>query len=114
LDVLNRDDPPRLLVPSFGAHFRHSCESRQGRSTSFELKEQYELNPDIWVCYCSVVEAHGPSFPHDDCQGGRPLCQAGILAWIWKEGKCACGLTARSRQGFIAVAAERPPLRRAA
>jgi len=114
LDSLNETEPPVLLVLPFGRHFRHECSSRGGRSTSFELKEHYDLNPDIWVCYCSMLGEHSGSFPHWDCQGGRVLAASGIIAWIWKEGKCACGLTARSHAGFVVDARERPPLGRTA
>lgn len=114
LDALNAAEPPALLVPPFGRHFRHECSARGGRSTSFELKENYDPNKDIWVCYCSAIAVHGPSFPHDGCQGGRVLAVAGVIAWIWKEGKCACGLTARSKTGFVVDARERPALGRTA
>lgn len=28
---------------------------------------------ELWVCYCGAVPPLGPDFPHDDCDGGRPL-----------------------------------------
>jgi hypothetical protein len=84
LQALNAENPPGELVPPFGRHFRHNCAARQGRSTSFELKERYDRCPDA------------------------------PLGWIWKEGKCACGLTARSSDGYVVDARERPPLGRTA
>jgi len=29
--------------------------------------------PGLWVCYCGEVAPWSWSFPHWDCQGGRPL-----------------------------------------
>lgn len=115
LDALNNSDPPALLVLPFGRHFRHNCEARGNRSISFETKEQYDTNAgDIWVCSCHAIGNHGSDFPHDDCQGGRVLAVAGTFAWIWKQGKCTCGLTARSREGYVEDARTRPPLGRTA
>lgn len=102
LDELNATDPPALLVPPFGRHFRHNCASRDGRSTSFELKERYVPNPAIVT-------------PDIAFQAGAKMevfLAAGVLAWIYKEGRCHCGLTARSLQGFYVDARERPPLGR--
>ena len=28
---------------------------------------------ELWVCYCGAVAPWGWSFPHWDCQGGRPV-----------------------------------------
>jgi hypothetical protein len=84
LSELNKTSPPDLPVLAVTRHTRHNCSARGGLSKSFELREHYDLSPD------------------------------GILAWIWKEGKCACGMTGRSVDGYIVDARTRPPLGRTA
>lgn len=90
LTALNTDSPPDLSVPCVVRHVRHECAARGGVSKSFEFKEQYELNPEL------------------------PGLAAGTIAWVWTQGKCACGTTGRSIDGRIVIVAERPPLRRTA
>ena len=111
LATLNETEPPGILVTSVLHYVRHNCPSRGGVSTALELKEHYELNPEYWVCYCSVVEPFVPYvFPHRDCDGGKPVTEPGRFGYIWKQGRCpACQLTARSRDGRFVITAERPP-----
>lgn len=102
---LNTVDPPGLLVQPFGRFLRHECALRAGVSRSLELREVREVNPELWGCYCSAIEPFVKySFPHEDCQGGGKLCDAGKAEWVWKQGKCQCGMTARSVTGFVEVA----------
>ena len=119
LEKSHEDDPPTFVPPPWLRHYRHNCELRGGRSTSMELKEKYVLSPELWVCYCSAVgelekdyspDAHGCGFPHDDCDGGKVAAVKGRFAFIFKEGRCGCGATARSRAGRLVDAYERPPL----
>lgn len=114
LEASHQDMPPDFIPPPWIKHWRHNCPKRQGRSTSLELKEKYWTSPRIGVCYCSTVApwtAPEGDFPHEDCQGGRDLTEAGFFAFIFKEGKCGgCGMTARSRAGRLVVAKDRPPL----
>lgn len=39
-----------------------------------------EPAPGLWVCYCGAVSPWSWSFPHWDCQGGRPLSAEEIAA----------------------------------
>jgi hypothetical protein len=82
LDRLNAEDPPGLLLLALQHHVRHECPAVAGRSVSMELKERYEAHPELPV------------------------------AWIWKEGRCRCGLLGRSRDGYVVDSRDRPPLRR--
>ena len=34
----------------------------------------------LWVCYCGEVAPLGDTFPHRDCDGGRPLRPEEIAA----------------------------------
>ncbi len=43
-----------------------------------------EPAPGLWVCYCGEVALWNWSFPHWDCQGGRPLSPEEIAA---REGR---------------------------
>lgn len=110
LTISHETDPPTFAPPPWLRHYRHNCPLRGDRSTSLELKEVYVLSPELWVCYCSTVEALSDSFPHRDCDGGRVLAEKGRLAFIFKEGKCGCGATARSRVGRLVDAWDRPPI----
>jgi hypothetical protein len=31
------------------------------------------MRTELWICYCSVEAERSEYFPHDDCDGGRPL-----------------------------------------
>jgi hypothetical protein len=110
LAVVNAADPPSVSVPWVLRHVRHNCASRDGLSVSFEAREVYVLSPEIWVCYCSAAGLLGDSFPHDDCQGGVVAAAEGRFAYIYKEGRCTCGVTGRSPSGHVADAYERLPI----
>ncbi len=119
LEKSHETNPPTFVPPPWLHHYRHNCDLRGGRSTSMELKEMYWHSPEMLVCYCSAIgeldkdwspDAHGCGFPHDDCQGGRVAVVEGRFAFIFKEGRCGCGATARSRAGRLVDAWERPPL----
>jgi hypothetical protein len=100
-----------ILVPVWVHHYRHECEARRRLSWTLPLVEHYIRSPEYWVCYCSAVGLLGESFPHDDCQGGKVTAEAGLFAYHWRQGRCrGCGVTARSREGALVFAAERPPL----
>ncbi len=103
-------DPPTFVPLPWLRHYRHNCPLRNDRSTSLELKEVYVLSPELWVCYCSALGEHSDSFPHRDCQGGKVAAEKGRFAFIYKEGKCGCGATARSTAGRLVDARERPPI----
>jgi hypothetical protein len=109
LKILNAMQPPGIVVHYWGPrHYRHECLARGGRSVSFDIREVYILSPQLWVCYCSSVLER----PHDDCQGAVKV-EAGRFGFFYREGKCACGITARSLDGLLVDAYERPPLARA-
>jgi hypothetical protein len=100
--------PPDIVVRYFGPrHYRHECPARGGRSVSFDIREVYILSPQLWVCYCSSVLER----PHGDCQGAVKV-EAGRFGFFYREGKCACDITARSLDGLLVDAYERPPLGR--
>jgi hypothetical protein len=116
---LHESDPPDLIPPPWVAHFRHNCEARGGRSTSFRLSEIYEHSPRYALCYCGEVleypETDDIWKPHPlqdhDCGPGE-LIQAGRLGFFYKQGKCSCGIIGRSRAGVLVDAWARPPLGR--
>lgn len=114
LDRLNELSPPHIVVPLFcGKHYRHECIARDGRSTSFEVYEIYHYCPELWICYCSAIGQLVPgSFPHRDCDGGKLILGSRRLGFIYREGKCVCGLVARSADGRVVDAQARPPIGR--
>lgn len=110
LELSHESSPPTFAPPPWLRYFRHNCEKRGGRSTALDLKEIYEWSPRMWVCYCSVVGPIADDFPHRDCDGGKELSVAGRFGFIYKEGRCSCGATARSKAGRLVDAYERPPV----
>jgi len=114
LDALNAAEPPGGNGDPLHRVDRHGCRARGGASVGITLREHYETSPEYWVCYCGVIEPRGEFrvFPHDDCDGGKVAAAAGLLAWIWKDGRCLdpdCGLVLRSTRGRLVLAASRPP-----
>ena len=120
LEKSHETDPPTFVPLPWLHHYRHNCELRQGRSTSLQLKEMWWTSPELWVCYCSAIGelnkdwspdySHRCGFPHECCDGGKVAAVEGRFAFIFKEGRCSCGATARSRAGRLVDAYERPPL----
>lgn len=39
-----------------------------------------EADPELWVCYCGQRAPRSEWFPHEDCDGGRPLAADEITA----------------------------------
>jgi hypothetical protein len=113
LDELNAARPPGGHALPLWRVVRHQCPSRGGASVGIELHEHYEASPELWVCYCGVIQPFVRYvFPHEDCQGGKPAAAEGLLAFVWKDGRCAdCGLVVRSARGQLVLAADRPPER---
>jgi hypothetical protein len=110
LAELNAGDPPGMVVPWVLHHVRHDCVARGGVSTSFEAREVYVPNPELWVCYCSAIRPFvSGSFPHEDCQGGKLALAGGRIAYVYREGRCACTLLGRSEVGDVVDATDRPP-----
>jgi hypothetical protein len=33
----------------------------------------------LWVCYCGMIAQWSGSFPHWDCDGGRPLTEEELM-----------------------------------
>jgi len=113
LDEINRAEPPGIDALPVWEVVRHDCPLAGGASTGIELREHRETSPLYWACYCSVIEPFVQYvFPHDDCQGGKEALAEGALAFVWKEGRCRCGMLARSMRGMHAEAADWPPGRR--
>lgn len=112
LDELNEIAPPGAGGHPLLRVIRHPCEHRGGASVGIELREHYQVSPELWVCACGRVEPKGEfrDFPHDGCDGGKLAAAEGLFCWIWKEGRCNyCGLVLRSLHGLIDLAASRPP-----
>jgi hypothetical protein len=106
----NQTSPPGMYVMALWRVPRHDCPVAGGTSTGTTLRERYDLSPEYRVCYCSMVGATARYFPHDDCDGSKVAAPAGLFAFVWKEGRCSgCGLTSRSGDGLVVLAADRPP-----
>jgi len=84
LAQINADSPPSVMVLPVLRNYRHECARRGGQSTSVLLKEVYRLSP------------------------------CGRFAFIYREGRCGCGFTARClpARARLVLASERPPLGR--
>jgi len=112
LDAINAADPPGGNASPLWRVVRHPCEAHGGGSTGIELREHYLLIPRYAVCYCSRIGPVTDDFPHQDCGASSVMSEEGLLAWIWKDGRCDdCGLAVRSRRGRVVLAALRPPER---
>jgi hypothetical protein len=114
LDALNASEPPGGDADPLLRVVRHPCAARGGASIGIALRQHYQASPELWVCYCGVIEPKGEFrvFPHDDCDGGKIAAADGLLCFIWKDGRCPeCRLVLRSARGIIDLAARRPPER---
>lgn len=110
LDEVNLADPPGLDALAVWEVARHDCPLAGGASIGIELRERYEPSPEYWACYCGAVGEFIPHvFPHKDCDGGKTALAPGALVFVWKEGRCPCGMVARSLRGMHAQAADWPP-----
>jgi hypothetical protein len=113
LGELNRQEPPGGEADPLHRTVRHACPAHDGASIGIELTEHREASPLYWVCYCSLVAEYIQYvFPHEDCQGGVPAAGAGLLSFVWKDGRCPdCGLVLRSSRGRVALTADLQPLK---
>ena len=99
-------------------HYRHECEARGGQSTSFEMREVYIPSPGYFACSCgelvsaaeTVLAASVQHQPGPGCQ--LTEVEPGRLAFVYREGRCTCGLTGRSHDNRVVDARERAPLGR--
>ncbi len=115
LDELNRDEPPGGEADPLHRTVRHACPEHGGASIGIELREHRELNGLYRVCYCgrvALVTAPGGDFPHENCGASKIAAEAGLLTFVWKDGRCPdCGLVLRSSRGRVALTADLPPLK---
>jgi hypothetical protein len=113
LDDRNATVPPGGEADPLHRVDRHACPAQGGASVGIELTEHREASPLYWVCYCSLVAEYIQYvFPHEDCQGGVPAAGAGLLTFVWKDGRCPdCGLVLRSSRGRVALTADLQPLK---
>jgi hypothetical protein len=116
LDRQNQEAPPDVFPPPQLHHYRHECPARGGTSTSFDMREVYITSPRYDVCTCGEAVS-APEASAGACHHPRPGCRrtevpAGRLGFIYRAGKCGCGLTGRSRSGRVVDAQERPPMGR--
>lgn len=115
LDAMNRDRPPGGEADPLHRTVRHVCPGQGGASIGIELREHRQLNEPYRVCYCgrvALVTAPEGDFPHEDCGASKVALEAGLLAFIWKDGRCPdCGLVLRSSRGRVALTADLQPLK---
>jgi hypothetical protein len=114
LDEQNEQHPAGGIALPFHRVLRHECPWQRNASVGIVLHETYELSPEYWACYCGeVAPGPGGSFPHDDCDGGRVVAEAGLFGFYYKHGTCPqCGLILRSVRGQLVLGAARPPAER--
>jgi hypothetical protein len=109
---LAEETPEADFCPPYIVWYRHDCRERNQQGTwAMFLRQHYWTSPEYWVCYCGTVEPLVLYvFPHEDCQGGKPIAEAGKFAFIYREGECPrCHLLVRSGTGRFVFAAENPP-----
>lgn len=109
LSLLNETWPPDRYALVFWRVVRHECEKAGGASIGITLREVCEPSPEYWQCYCGEVGLPGKAFPHRACGVSKVVATAGQFAFIWKKGKCSCGLAVRTRKGRFVIAADRLP-----
>lgn len=121
LDALMRRDPPTFDQVLYNhANLRHECPVSTGnKSIAMKLDEVYVFSPTMVV----VSEqddrriALAPQHPeavqtHPNNRWANPVLIAeGRFGFIYREGKCRCGKTARSPVGQFVDAWNRPPLK---
>lgn len=113
LDALNAEDPPGGDALAWWEVYGHDCPAAAGARTGIRLREHYEVSGLYLACGCFAIGEPGDGFPHAACKGSAAaILLPGRLAFIWKEGRCRCGLLVRSSRGITVVAADRPPRRR--
>ncbi len=97
LDDLNAASPPGGEADPLHRVDRHACPRRGGASIGIELTEHRTAPED---------------FPREDCGAGKIAAVAGLLTFIWKDGRCPdCGLVLRSSRGRVALTADLQPLK---
>jgi len=90
--------------------YHHACQAQGGANTGLGLHEHYETSPAYRVMPGGYVREISPD---EVAVTALSVVLAGTFAFIWKEGSCAeCGLTVRSPEGRLVVAAARPPRER--
>ena len=114
LDEKNASDPPGITVSVHVRNVRHDCEAKGGKSVSLELREHYVYSWAYHVCDCGEVccQAGGSLKECDNC-GPVPLVSARRFGFIFTEGRCGCGMTARSGDSRLVDPCVRPPAARA-
>ena len=124
LEQKNASDPPGITVSVHVRNVRHDCPVKGGKSVSLELREHYVFSPAYisftdgqirqtitgltWIslrkCWMTWTEA-----------GMRQLSivlvtiPAKRFGFIFTEGRCGCGMTARSGDSRLVDPAVRPP-----
>lgn len=105
--------PADATCPPYIVWFRHACSARadDAGTWAMPLRQHYWTSPEYWVCYCSAIQPFVKYvFPHEDCQGGKPVAEAGKFAFIFRRGECPrCHLTVCSGSGRFVLAASHPP-----
>jgi len=112
LEQKNASEPPGITVSVLVHNVRHDCARQGGKSVSLELREHYAFSPELYVCRCGVVEVFNVDSSHWDCDGGVKV-PARRFGFIFTEGRCGCGMTARSGDSRLVDPAVRPPAARA-
>jgi len=110
LDGKNASEPPGIIVSVLVRNVRHDCAAKGGKSVSLELREHYVWSREYFVCErCGRFP--DPGMPPEDCPG----CQEFVVVpprrfgFIFTEGRCGCGMTARSGDSRLVDPAVRPP-----
>ncbi len=111
LEGKNASDPPDITASVLVHHVRHDCAAKGGKSVSLELREHYAFSPRYLVTGGEAVPAGpgtGTYVPAlaAEVPGGR-------FGFIFTEGRCGCGMTARSGDSRLVDPAVRPPSPRA-
>ena len=110
LDKLMEADPPTYECLAFHANVRHECEL-VGKEIALKLEERYIFSVAYLVKDGEAWSLEGV-ITSDPEQVGIKLIPHGRFGFIYKEGKCKCGATARSPEGHFVDAYKRPPIMR--
>lgn len=97
--------PPAARCSGFIREYRHACPKQHGASSAIRMREHSTLSPAYLVRREGGMWLAWPALEAPE-EGLTSICvPAGVFAFLWLDGKCACGFRVRS-PGRVMLTAE--------